>query len=674
MELKTGSSVSGGGGDDVKGGGKAIVSLKIFAPAIIFTVVMFGTLVWYVSDSYRYFRCVETRHLRITELIGEIAHFDEVLTMSARMSAATGDAQWQRRYEEYEPRLDAAIKEATSLAPDASMSRAAAQTDAANVRLAQMDREAFELVREGNRQAAMTILRNAEYAEQKRIYREGMKAFTEALQTHAHAELRRNRRQIMIEALSVAVGASLVSLLWVVMLQRLKYGSARRRAEKVLRRSEAQFKSIFEHMPVGFYRTTPGGRILMANPALVRMLGYSSFEELVQRNLEKEGYEPQYSRSEFKERIEKEGRVVGLESAWVKRDGTTLFIIENSRAIRDEDGNTLYYEGTAEDITERKKTEDTILAERNKLKSVAEAIQSGLTIQDLEYNLTYQNDFMTRIFGEHLGEKCYRVIHGIEQVCDGCPVALSLKDGESHTSIRKVVLPSGEITYWENTTSPIRDADGNMISCLKVVNNITDRKRAREALEASEEKFRIITEQSFDVVMMADMDGTLTYASPSALRVFGYRQDEMIGMKVAELVCESDMPKVIQEFKDIAAGKSVEGREVRILRKDGSIGVIELHSGPVLRDGEVVGAQASARDITERKEAEEETRKFKTIAERAGYGNAMIDLEGNLIYVNESFAEMHGYGVGELTGKAVSIFHTKEQMERVNRLLDQLVR
>src|SRR4030042_172190 len=125
-----------------------------------------------------------------------------------------------------------------------------------------------------------------------------------------------------------------------------------------VRNPEAHFREIFENTQVGVYRTTSDGRVLMANPALVRMLGYSCFEELAQRNLEERGYEPQYPRSVFRDRIEKDGQVVGLESAWVRRDGTTLFVIENARAIRDEHGNTLCYEGTAEDITDRKKPEE----------------------------------------------------------------------------------------------------------------------------------------------------------------------------------------------------------------------------------------------------------------------------------------------------------------------------
>jgi two-component system sensor kinase FixL len=129
------------------------------------------------------------------------------------------------------------------------------------------------------------------------------------------------------------------------------------RTEQALRESQEHFRSIFENALVGLYRTTPDGRILMANPTLLRLLDYSSFEELVQRDLEENGYEPHYPRSSFKQRIESEGRIVGLESAWARRDGSIVFVRESATAVRDESGNTLYYEGTIEDITALKQTE-----------------------------------------------------------------------------------------------------------------------------------------------------------------------------------------------------------------------------------------------------------------------------------------------------------------------------
>jgi PAS domain S-box-containing protein len=111
----------------------------------------------------------------------------------------------------------------------------------------------------------------------------------------------------------------------------------RKRAEDALRESEKRFREIFENTAVGVYRTTPDGQILMANPALVHMLGYSSFEEISKRNLEEEGFEPQYKRSMFKEEIEREGRIVSSESIWITQDGKRLYVIENARAVRDKD-------------------------------------------------------------------------------------------------------------------------------------------------------------------------------------------------------------------------------------------------------------------------------------------------------------------------------------------------
>ena len=130
--------------------------------------------------------------------------------------------------------------------------------------------------------------------------------------------------------------------------------SNRKKAEEALRESERSCRDIFENSLIGMYRTTPDGQILMANRALLRMLGYQSYEELATRYLELEGFEPGYPRSQFKKRIEANGQIIGLKSAWRRRDGATLFVRESARAIRDKSGQTLYYQGTVEDISERK--------------------------------------------------------------------------------------------------------------------------------------------------------------------------------------------------------------------------------------------------------------------------------------------------------------------------------
>lgn len=132
----------------------------------------------------------------------------------------------------------------------------------------------------------------------------------------------------------------------------------RKTIESALRESEERYRNVFEQTPIGIYRTTPDGRILIANPALLRMLGFDSLEDLTRRNLEKEEYFPEYPRSRFKEIMERDGEVLGLEAAWACKDGSIIHVRESARAIRDPDGGILYYEGTVEDTTERKKLED----------------------------------------------------------------------------------------------------------------------------------------------------------------------------------------------------------------------------------------------------------------------------------------------------------------------------
>jgi two-component system NtrC family sensor kinase len=132
------------------------------------------------------------------------------------------------------------------------------------------------------------------------------------------------------------------------------------RAEEALRKSEERFRTLYEDTPMGIYRTTPDGRVLMANSALIQMLGYSSFEELASRNLEKESFETASARSRFKELIERDGQVRGLEGVWLRRDSSAIFVRENARAVRAEDGSVLFYEGTIEDITDRKQTEEQV--------------------------------------------------------------------------------------------------------------------------------------------------------------------------------------------------------------------------------------------------------------------------------------------------------------------------
>ncbi|OGE76767.1 MAG: hypothetical protein A3C85_03515 [Candidatus Doudnabacteria bacterium RIFCSPHIGHO2_02_FULL_48_21] len=157
-----------------------------------------------------------------------------------------------------------------------------------------------------------------------------------------------------------------------------------------LRQSEERYKYFFENSPMGIYRTTPDGRILLCNPQLIKMLGYDSLEELRTRNLEAEGFDPQSPRSRFKELVEMQGEVKASEAAWRRKNGSIIYIRENARAVKDEDGDIICYEGTVEDITERKQLEKTkedfISSAAHELRTPLTALQGYLTLLEKEHH------------------------------------------------------------------------------------------------------------------------------------------------------------------------------------------------------------------------------------------------------------------------------------------------
>jgi PAS domain S-box-containing protein len=262
--------------------------------------------------------------------------------------------------------------------------------------------------------------------------------------------------------------------------------------------------------------------------------------------------------------------------------------------------------------TELKQAEEALQAEKNKLQSVIGAMEYGLTIQDTDYNIIYQNEPLRIIWGDHLGEKCYRVYEGKDKLCDGCPVEKAFRDGKSHTSERRVIIPSGEVTFWENTANPVRGARGRIVSCLEITRNITERKRAEEALRQNQEKLRQMFESVTDGISVIDLNGVITETNQRTVEMHGFSsKDELLGKSAFELIAPPDCERIATNMRKALKQRAIRGVEYTLLRADGSEFPGEL-STSVLKDasGNWVGHITIARDITERKQAEEKLRKL----------------------------------------------------------------
>ncbi len=218
---------------------------KIALSLLLTTVLLIG-LSWYALSLYSEFKTAESQYRRIIELNGVITHLDEVLTMSARMAAATGDLNWETRYRGFEPKLDAAIKEAIGLAPEAVMSEAVKQIDTANIKLVAMESEAFDLVRRGDREGAAKLLYSSEYERQKCLYSEGMARTAGALERHMQRNCNRRYTAVLVVFISAAFATSLALFTWFAALRMRRDIAKRKHTEQELKQVNEQLETSVE--------------------------------------------------------------------------------------------------------------------------------------------------------------------------------------------------------------------------------------------------------------------------------------------------------------------------------------------------------------------------------------------------------------------------------------------
>lgn len=201
---------------------------KPHSPMLVLTLALALSgvvLAWLASfsfQSYHDYRIAMERDLRIESLRGRILRLDEVLTMSARMAAATGDSRWQERYNRHEPELDRAIKEAIRIAPAALTGKAAEQTDAANVRLVEMEKRAFQLVSEARLEDARAILFSEEYEGLKETYAQGMSAMARKREEATRTALEEKGAEVTVSIFTVGATILLLVLGWLILSRTIR--------------------------------------------------------------------------------------------------------------------------------------------------------------------------------------------------------------------------------------------------------------------------------------------------------------------------------------------------------------------------------------------------------------------------------------------------------------------
>jgi len=191
---------------------------------------------------------------------------------------------------------------------------------------------------------------------------------------------------------------------------------------------------------------------------------------------------------------------------------------------------------------------------------------------------------------------------------------------------------------------------GNKPAGLRgVVIDITERKQMEVHLAESEERFRDIAERSIDGIFELDLEGRVTYVSPSVESALGYKPEEVVGTRMEHYLAESEIPKIAPNMAALMEGTNVLGLQGEMLRKDGTHVSAEMNASPIFRDGKIVGVQGIVRDITDRKRMEEEIRAAR---ERLEY---VITSNPAVIFTGKPRADYSDYEVTYMSNRVVEM-------------------
>ncbi len=241
----------------------------------------------------------------------------------------------------------------------------------------------------------------------------------------------------------------------------------------------------------------------------------------------------------------------------------------------------------------------------------------------------------------------------------------------------RIVTAAGDIRWVDDRTWVQRDAKGGIEYYQGIILDITDRKKAEEALRRSESQLRLITDNMVDVISQVDAKLNIIYSSPSLERVFGYQPQTIIGKTVAGWMHPEDMEPAIKRAAEARkAGLPSVGLEYRWRRADGEYLWVESATRLLYDEkGESAGAIFVSRDITDRKQAEaalrESEEKFRSIVENSLAGIFMVDDAYHFVYANDELCHILGYPRSELIGMD---FRTSLAKESLDLVADRYVR
>ncbi len=399
------------------------------------------------------------------------------------------------------------------------------------------------------------------------------------------------------------------------LLRSLRYAIERHRADMALLDAEEQYRGIFDHLVEGIFQTTPEGRYLMANAALARIYGYVSPQELRDSvtDIGRKLYVLPGRRDEFIRTMQEHDTITGFESQIYRKDGSVIWISENCRAIRDERGRLLYYEGTVEDITQRQEAELKLRDSEALYHSLVETLPQNILRKDLAERFTFAN----QQFCKTLDRKLEEIIGKTD--FDFFPAEMAAKyqaddrrvmeTGEPYETVEEHQPPGHGKMSVQVVKTPLRGADGQIIGLQGIFWDITKERQMEENLRHSEALYHSLVEVMPQCIFRKDLEGRYTFVNPQFCKLLDKPADQILGRTIYDF-----LPRELAEQREqddlsvIAEGKPLEHIEESKFRgtEQQYLHMLKL---PIFdANGKVVGLQGIFWDITAAKLAEQQIR------------------------------------------------------------------
>jgi len=456
-----------------------------------------------------------------------------------------------------------------------------------------------------------------------------------------------------------------------------------KKAQDELWRSEEKYQALFENAVMGIFQSTPEGRFITVNPATAKMCGYDSPGEMVAAvtDIATQHYVDPAQRDLFIRAIEEQGFVRNFEHSTFRKDGSVFWVSVNARVIRDRRGKITHYEGTHEDIQGRKEAEEALRLSEERYRAIFENSLVGIFQSTPEGRYLRVNPAFARIYGYESPEDAILSITDIGtqifvDVVDRkrCLTILS-ETGRLERFEARTRRKDGSIIWTVINSRIVRNREGRILFIEGVIEDVTERKYAEEALRASEERFFKVFQSNPIPMTIATIDeGHLIDVNERAIELSGYSRKEMIGRTSIEI--------------GLWAYPRERDRLIAILRETGSLrdGMAHFKTGagdvkPALwsaervRLGENEVILTTIHDISQQVEAQEKLRqseeKYRLLAENVTDVIWTADWNLEFTYVSPSSERVFGWSPSDWKSLRLKDVLTPDSFERAMKTLRQ---